>query len=232
MTITTVGIGNASGPGGSSTPAAYTWATKPSASAFTGSFIRITDVGGGTGGLGGGNFFFSNGTRWKPVNGSIVLDSVDTPNAGVADTTEQQLNPNHIVIPAGVIGLYDRILLRCTMSKNGAADTATIRLRFGPLGTAADPIIATVNSLATTAQSIGFLQAFKRASATTVQKVGNATSDTSFSGASTVAYPAAVAVSNLDSTAMFLSITSQMTAGTEIVTLQDYTLELLATDSQ
>jgi hypothetical protein len=230
MTITTAISG--SGPNGSSIPPSYTWATKPNAASYPGAVIRLTDVGGGTGSLGGGNLFFSNGTRWKPINGSIVLDSVDTPNAGVADTTEQQLNPNHVVIPAGAIGLYDRILLRGTMSKSGTSDTATIRVRFGPLGTTADPVVATIASLATTAQSIGFLQAFKRASATTFQKEGNGSTDTSFSGASTTAFPAPVAVSNLDTTPMYLSITSQLTAGTEIVTLQDYTLELLATDSQ
>lgn len=224
-------IGTSAGGGTSATPAML-WAARPTASATNvGQQIRFTDVGGNVG-TGGGNFFFSNGTRWKPVNNSVVLDSVDTPNAGLANTTEQNLNPNHIVIPAGVIGNFDRLRLWTSISKSAGTDSTTINIRFGPLGTIADPTLATITSLATTNQSLGFLLEFKRTSATAMQKQGNASTDVSYNGASVGAYPAAVTVSNMDSTAMFLSITSQLAAGTEIVTLQDYTLELYATDSQ
>lgn len=222
-----------SGPAGttSATPAML-WTARPTPAATNvGREIRFTDVGGNIG-TGGGNFFFSNGTRWKPVNNSIVLDSVDTANSGIANTAEQQLNPNHILIPGGVIGNFDRLRLWVSMSKNAAADSTTIRLRFGPLGTVADPILSTITSLATTNQSLGFLTEFKRLSATTMQKQGNASTDISYMGASAGAYPAAVTVSDMDANGMYLSITSQLSGGTEIVTLQDYTLELYATDSQ
>lgn len=222
-----------SGPPGLTSPTpAMLWANRPSATtANTGRQARFIDVGGNVG-TGGGNFYFSNGTRWKPMNGSIVLDSVDTPNSGIANTTEQNLNPNHIIIPPAVIGNFDRLRLWVSMSKNAASDSATIRLRFGPLGTIADPVLATVTTLATTNQSIGFLLEFKRQTSTTMQKQGNASTDVSYNGASAGAYPAAVTVSDMDANGMYLSITSQLSAGTEIVTLQDYTLELYATDSQ
>lgn len=222
-----------SGPAGttSATPAML-WAARPTpATANIGREIRFTDVGGNVG-TGGGNFFFSNGTRWKPVNNSIVLDSVDTPNAGLANTAEQNLNPQHIVIPSGVIGDFDRLRLWVTMSKSAAVDSTTINIRFGPLGTIADPSLATITTLATTNQSLGVLLEFKRRSSTTMQKQGNASTDVSYSGASAGAYPAFVTTANMDTSPMYLSITSQLTAGTEIVTLQDYTLELYATDSQ
>lgn len=210
--------------------AAVLWANRPTASASTGAIIRVTDVGGNVG-TGGGNYFFSNGVRWKPVNGCIVLDSIDTPNTSVANTTEQNLNPNHIIIPAGVIGDFDRLRLRVTMSKSGAADTSTIRFRFGPLGTVADPILATISSLATTNISLGVLLDFKRASSTTVQKLGSASTDQAYNGASAGAYPAVTTVSDMNANGMYLSITSQMTGGTETVTVQDYTFELCPTDS-
>lgn len=211
------------------------WNDRPLASANKGNQFRFSDVGGGalnTGFAGGGNYFFSNGIRWRPVNNSIVLDSVDTANAGIANTTEQNLNPNHIVIPAGVINNYDRLRLWTSMSKSAGVDSTTVNIRFGPLGTIADPILSTVTTLATTNQSIGFLTEFKRNSATTMQKQGNASTDVSYNGASAGVYPAAVTVANMDTTPMYLSITSQLAAGTEIVTLQDYTLEMYATDSQ
>lgn len=225
-------LGLSGPPGGTSPTPAILWAARPTpTSANAGRQIRFTDVGGNVG-TGGGNFFFSNGTRWKPMNGSIVLDSVDTANSGIANTVEQQLNPNHILIPPAVIGNFDRLRLWVSMSKNAAVDSTTIRLRFGPLGTVVDPILATITTLATTNQSIGFLLEFKRQSSTTMQKQGNASTDVSYNGASAGAYPAAVTVSDMDANGMYLSITSQLTAGTEIVTLQDYTLELYATDSQ
>lgn len=212
------------------TPATL-WESKPLATTYPGAEFRMLNVGGGTNNLGGGNYFFSNGVRWKPVNASVILDSVDTANNGVANTAEQNLNPNHIIIPAGVIGNFDRMRLWVSMSKNGTVDSSTIQIKFGPLGTTADPVVATVTTLATTNQSIGFLLEFKRLSATTIQKQGNASTDVSYNGASAGAYPAAVTVSNMDSNGMYLSITSTMTVGSEICTLQDYTLELYATDS-
>lgn len=207
------------------------WAARPAAASVPGGIIRFTDVGGGQTGTGGGTFMFSNGVRWKPLNGNTLLDAIDTPNVAVANTTEQNLNPNHVLIPAGVIGDYDRLFLNLTFSKVGTADSATLRVRFGPLGTIADPVIATITALSGTAQSFGGILGFKRASATTLQKLGNADPSASFFNASNGAYPAPVAVSNMDSTAMYMSLTSQMTGGTEVSTLQDYRLELFTTDS-
>ncbi len=181
--------------------------------------------------VGNGNFFYSNGTRVKPVNGSILLDSIDTANNGVIGTVETQVNPTHLAIPAGVISGFDRFRVYLAASKAGVADTCTIRLRFGPLGTVADPILATV-VLAQANQSLGTILEFKRASSTTVQKQGAADPNINYAGSSPTAYPAAVTVSNMDSTVMFMSITTQMTTGgLEIPTLQDYTLELYSTDS-
>lgn len=212
--------------------AAVPWASRPAASAANnGAILRFTDVGGNAGN-GGGNFFFSTGARWKPMSADIILDAIDTPNTSIANTTEQQLNPTHIVIPPSVVQDFDRLRVRMSMSKSSTVDTATIRLRFGPLGTTADPVLLTITTLATTSISVGVLLDFKRSSATTIQKLGNASSDQSYSGASAGAFPAAVTVSDMNVNGMFMSITSQMTAGTETVTIQDYTLELCPTDSQ
>lgn len=211
---------------------ATTWANRPlPVTSYPNAIIRITDVGGNTG-AGGGNFFFTNSTRWKALGGNITLDTVDTPNTSVANTTEQNLNPNRIGIPAAVISVNgDRLRFRATLTKSGAADTSTIRLRFGPLGTTADPILATITSLATTSISLGVVMDFKRVSATSIQKEGNASTDNAYGGANAGSFPAATTVSDMDANIMFLSITSQMTGGTETVTLQDYALEFWPTDS-
>jgi hypothetical protein len=218
--------------GTTSTTPAFLWANRPAAtSSNVGQYIRITDVGGNTG-SGGGNYFFSNGLRWKPLNGSILLDGIDTANTSVANTTEQNLNPNHIVIPAGVIGDFDRLRIRFTATKSSTVDTSVIRLRFGPLGTIADPAILTISGFSTTNISMGSLIDFKRTSATTIEKLGNGLTNNPYSGFSTIAFPADVTISSMDANPMFLSITSQMTTGAETVSLVDYTMELCPTDSQ
>lgn len=213
------------------TAQAMLWADRPSALVLAGHQIRFQDVGGGASGTGGGNLFFANGSRWKPLNGSCLLDAIDSANSAVANTTEQQLSPNRVAIPAGLLMDFDRLRIFLSSSKNGTTDTTTLRVRFGPLGTVADPALATITALATTNQSYGTILQFKRLSATTVQKQGAGDPNASYGGPSATAYPAAVTVSNMDTSVMFLSITSQMTGGTEVTTLQDMTVELCATDS-
>lgn len=206
------------------------WSARPTTSQV-GAQIIFTDVGGGNPGPSGGNLFFWNGARFKPMNGNCLLDAIDTANSGVANTAEQQLNPNRVAVPAGLISDYDRLRLWFSASKNGASDTCTLRVRWGSLGTTSDPVIATIATLAGANQSYGTLMEFKRLSATTVQKQGNADPSSNYVGASTGAYPAAVTVSNMDTNAMFMTLSAQMTGGTEIPTVNDYTLELWASDN-
>lgn len=79
----------------------YTWANRPAAGDYTGRVIRVTDVG-----VGGGGLFMSDGTYWRPLNGSLVLaaenlsDITTTQGIGTAAIPGWSL-----AIPAG---LFDR----------------------------------------------------------------------------------------------------------------------------
>lgn len=211
-------------------PQAAVWANRANFQTV-GRQVRFTDIGAGDAGTGGGNVMYWSGTKWKPIGSNILLDAIDTPNVAVANASEQQLNPNHQLLPAGLIQNGDRLLILLSVSKDNTAETCTVRLRFGPLGTVADPVIATIASLAGALQTLGCQLEFKRTSATTLQKEGNADTSVSFGGPNAGAFPAAVAVANMDSTAMYLTISSQMSVGAEIATAQNYTLNLFATDS-
>jgi hypothetical protein len=193
--------------------------------------VRFTDVGPSESGTGGGNLLYWTGVRWKPVGSNLLLDAIDTPNVAAANAAEQQLNPNHVAANAGLVQDGDRLCILLTLSKNNAVETCTVRLRYGPLGTTADPVLATITTLAGASQSIGVMLEFKRTSATTLQKEGSADTSNSFGGASASAFPAAVTVSDMGTNPMFMSVTTQMSVGTEIATLQNYTLDLFATDS-
>jgi hypothetical protein len=193
--------------------------------------VRFTDVGPSESGIGGGNILYWTGTRWKPVGSNVLLDAIDTPNVAAANAAEQQLNPNHVAVNAGLLQDGDRLRILLTASKNNTAETCTIRLRYGPLGTTADPVVATVTTLAGASQSLGIQMELKRLSATTIQKEGSADTSNSFGGASASAFPAAVTVSDMGVNPMFMSVTTQMSVGAEIATLQNFTLDLFATDS-
>jgi len=210
---------------------AYTWAAKPAAASSSGQIIRITDVSAGQSGTGGGALFISNGVRWKPLNGEVVIDGIDTANDGIANTAENIVTPTSVVIPAGLLANYDKLKLLLTASKNGVSDTCTIRLLWGSTGTVADAAIGQITALAGGNQSFGSMFVFKRISATTIQKMGSADTAGGFTGASLTAFPAPVTVQNMDSNAMRLTITMRMTNGTELPTIQDMQLTLSASDN-
>ena len=212
-------------------PQAYTWATKPAAASSTGMLIRITDVGGGTTNVGGGTHWFSNGTRWKLVNSSGDIDTIDTANAGTANTTPQNLNPNAATVQAGVINANDRIILDLVLSKSGGADTATFAIRLGSLFTATDAALGTITL--TTEQSARVQVKWKRTGSNTIQRQGPSVILSSFGGATGV-FPTAVTLNGadaFDTTAMRLGLWQTMTGGTEFVTVQDLQLALFTTDS-
>lgn len=209
---------------------ADTWANRALYQTVTGTEVRFSDVGAGTSDLGGGSLWYWTGTRMKPINENIILDAIDTANSGTASAAIQQLNPLHADIPAGVIAGNDRLRARASFTRATAAETATVRFHFGPLGTTADPVIDTF-TLAIGTLSFGGVWDYKRLSATSIQPLGSADRNAAYSSSSTSAAPASVAVSSMDSNAMYFSVSQQMSVGAEFITVQDYTLELWATDS-
>lgn len=82
-----------------------TWASRPAATSVTaGAKIRITDVG-----VGGYSEWVSDGTYWRPVNGSVLLEcragSVSSPVTSLTGngTIQQYILPRDILLPAGML---------------------------------------------------------------------------------------------------------------------------------
>lgn len=210
----------------------FSWTTKPAANAVPfGSLILIPNVGGGQTSTGGGTWFFSNGFRWKAV-GHVTLDAVDTANPSAGNTTEQNLNPNRVPASAGVIGDFDRSILRMSFMKSSNVSDATLRIYLGSTGTTADTLVATLTDLAGGNQSAGYEMEFKRTGPTTIERTGNANAASSFNGATVGLPPAAFTVPNMNTNQLAVTISSQINVGTEIVTLRDYSWKLYYTDSQ
>ncbi|MGU3629841.1 hypothetical protein [Comamonas sp. C24C] len=207
-------------------PVSALWADRVPLQTQVGRQVRFTDVGGGSGNVSGGTTMAWNGTRWRPLSGVVTLDAIDTANVGAADTTEQQLNPSHIAIPAGLIVDGDRIRIVISASKSGASANCTIRVRFGPAGTVADQLLTTISALSASNQSYNDIFDYKRTGATAIQQQGNQT----YKGASSAAFPAPITVANMGANAMYMTISAQMGAATEAPTIQNYTLEWYPTD--
>lgn len=206
------------------------WADR-AAYQFQGNTVRFTDIGGNSG-AGGGSFFFYTNTRWKATNGQALLDAVDTPNSGITGVSEQNLNPNAIIIPAGVIQGNDRLYLRIKAGKSGSTDAATINVRIGSTKTATDALIAALTMSAAN-RSIGCVLDLKRVDATSIIR-GGANINDSMGGPANTAYPSAVTLAggdSFDANALYLTIWQVMGGVADTITLQDYTLTLESTDS-
>lgn len=209
---------------GEEVPAAigpYAFAALPAASACSGIIAKVSDVGGSA-----GSMWISDGTRWKPLNGSVQL-YVKPARATMAGVTETVLG--QILVPAGVLQDDDRIELKMSFGKSGASETATAKLRVGTAGTTADSLIVSSSLLATTNISAESKLKYRRESATSIQKLGNSATFTGVEGSITTgAFPAANTVANMDSSAVYFTITGTMSSTVETFALEDFEVILRA----
>ena len=195
----------------------YTFATLPAAATNAGLTARVTDL--------ANSLWESNGTRWRPVNGRVVLKQLATAYSMSGTTAVKAFEA---VLPAGCLGNGDTLQLRYNLDKSGTAETGTITVRAGAAGTTADTTLSAFAPIVTTNISAGILADYKRLSATSLRKMGNGANNSAFAGQSTAAVPAAVAVSSMDAAATYLTIWMVMSAAVETATLHDCILELVS----
>lgn len=152
-------------------------------------------------------------------NSQTIISSASSVNT--TGNTNEQIIRSH-VLPLS--GLQDGEFLEVAFSakKSSTATTETFRLRFGTPGTTADTQIWTNSAMATTTDNIAAMVRIFRISATSViaQTITNALSPY---GSSATDF-AAITVSNMDSNAMYLSLTGQNDTGAETVSNLTYLL--------
>lgn len=188
-----------------------------SPAAFQGRVVRVTDL--------GRALFESNGTRWKPVNGRAVIGSIDT-DATMTGTAETIMFQR--LLPAGLLKNGDTLSLTYTIGKSGTAETTTVTLRLGASGTVADALLSGFGPLTASNISAGLLTEYTRVNATSVQKLGSGANNNAYGGPSTAALHAPVAVANMDTTPLYLSLTMAQSAAVETATLRRLRLELIS----
>jgi len=196
----------------------YTWATKPAAAAGNANKrVFISDVGVG------GSYWFSDGARWRPVGGRVMLHALFTAVTSVANTNEQILD--QYLAPAGLFSAGDKVAFTCRLDKSAAVDTCTRSYRVGALGTVADATLFNQAQPSTTNAMLAEYQPSIFQDVTTLVPVG--TGLVSFNNVRT-AIPANVTVPNITAVPIYFSITTKMTAGSETMALREFSVELIS----
>lgn len=167
--------------------------------------------------------FITDGTRWRP-DGPVDLYVLPAPVSGLANTLEQIVG--QITVPIGLCAIGSVLRVFHGVSKSANSDTLTWRLRFGRLGTIADVQLKN-SSIAATNISFGGLKDYQVISNTSVLPLGSGAS-VSYAGATTNAAETALPIDDISANVMHLSLTVQMTGGTEIPTLRSLNVQLLS----
>lgn len=159
-------------------------------------------------------FMISDGTYWRPLNGSALLYALPAEVVMTNDAAAQLVAS--IPIPAGMLVDY-RSKLQTFLSVEklgGTSDTLTMLQRLGTAGTVSDTILFNP-ALATTAITVGSTARASRITGTTVRKEGSAGTGVynSLSASSTSARTNAITVGNMDTTTNYLTLWGDLTTG-------------------
>jgi hypothetical protein len=168
----------------------------------------------------------SNGTRWIPNNGQVILKKMGSAVSGLASTETAVVS---VQLPAGVLQAGDTIRIILSLSKTGTTDTGAISVRIGVNGTTADSALTGLSAFAslTAAQiSGGPIYAVRILSSTSAQKTGNNSSNASgYGGAGAGAAAAATTgLTDMSSNAVYITVGAKSGGGTDTVGVQEVTI--------
>lgn len=180
----------------------------------------VTDVGYS------GSYWYSNGTKWVPLNGTIVLYAIssDVAHSGAA-TTEKLAE---ITIPAGLIQNGDLIETHISVDTTNTSSSGSFYHKLGTTGTfAGDTTIGTVSQPSSTNLHGSANKRWKRVNSTTLRLTdimgagGLGTSGTAALVSTTVV--------DLDTNITKLGIYfNESTGGVRVSTMRNCVIELIS----
>ena len=168
--------------------------------------------------------YLSDGTNWLPLSDRMLYDLGSATPPTMTGTTELILA--QFLIPAGCWRDFQDLWLFMTMKKNGVSENVTGRIRVGTTGTVSDTLVNQGTSLSTTSDASGIQMPIKRISATSIQKLGNGSFGGSLAGASSTDIEPAATVANLDTNAVYVSLSALSSAAAETVSLVTFSASL------
>ena len=186
--------------------------------------FHVTDVGVG------GSYWYSNGVRWRPVNGACWLYNLpaDVAHPGTSGTSSTATRMADFLIPAGLIQDGDMIEVHASIDASAVGDTATNYFRLGTSRTAADASLGSYAQPSGASNLLGSTnKRYRRKSATTL-RILDAVGATGLGISSTTALQA-FTVPDMDTTAQYLGFyTHETTGGVRVCTLRNLAVELIA----
>lgn len=195
--------------------AAALWANLPAANSVpVGTKYYVSDIGIY------GSIWYSNGSIWWP-DSDILMYQLPAPVASATNTNEQILAQYRF--PANFLqaGLFIKETSR--LEKSGNTDTCTRRLKFGTAGTTVDNLLMTTAQPATTNRLVTEEQQFKLTDSVSAKLIG--TTGSTWNGASTVTATGNITIPAI-SNALYYSLTTQATIGSEVFTLAYFSITL------
>lgn len=193
-----------------------TWANLPAASnVYVGQTVYVSNAGAK------GSFWYSDGTRWKPINGQCLLASLDTPSAAIGSTETITLQ---WLIPAGMWQVGDIIRSQAFLTKSGATDTAIGAVRVGTSGTTTDTGLISLTWMAASGRTTDYFQDFRLDSATSTQLVSTGPGY----GATTSVVASPVAISSASANALYISQSFRSSGATDTVTAYSGSIWLIS----
>lgn len=169
-----------------------------------------------------GSVWMDDGTRWKPLNGSAVLATLDAASSNIANTETIVLQT---LIPAGMLKPGDRLRVYGVMARSGTTDTGSFRLRLGTAGTIADTQIFSTGVISGTQRSWSGVYETRLESNISVQPLISAALY-GYSGSTSSALPSPVTVSSAASNNLYLSVSVLSAGATDTVQMLDSQIEL------
>lgn len=145
---------------------ATTWANRPS-SAKPNEIIKVTDIGPVD------ELFFYTGSRWAPLNGTLVLASTNTSVSvtGTVDQTELAT----FTLPGGLVSANGVIEISSFWTVTNSANSKIIKIKIGQTS---DPVTGGSSFVNRTETTILYHQHFcalRAANATNAQKAASST---------------------------------------------------------
>lgn len=176
-----------------------------------------------------GSMWLDDGTRWKPLNGIVLLASLDAASASIGNTAT---NVFQYLIPAGLVQAGDNIRLELNYAKSGNTDTMALTVRCGTAGTTADTSIVSLTVLNATMRQAASIVDYRLESATSLQILPssriNSSASMGYGGSSTAAIDAAVTISSAAANALYFTPFINSSGTTDTVQLYGAKLWLIS----
>lgn len=207
----------------------YLWANRPAAAGRTGDIIYITDIGPN----GAGSYWYSDGARWRLVNNASVINQ-QTAEYVLTGTLSEVLIAQQ-KIPAGSMKNFDYLAATVAYARpsSGQSSTVTIRYRLGTNPAAlTDPVVFTPTAIGAVNTSGAMKFELDRLAPTSVRLRQSGSLSTPLTWQSSLAFPSAVTVPDMDASDVYMSLTGQILSVVgDSLTLKAGTLELLTCGS-